>query len=120
MIGTSVQVMLTRTAASSRFDWGKTIERQKAHHRAPAAAEMGQIDRRRRRRGCAQTSAEYSLDKTFFIDGAVVPVFVGPPKNQSGVERAHRTPKLLNRLHLSPRDLMSKHDFCVEEFASRR
>src|SRR5688500_15896378 len=46
---------------------------QKAHHRAPSSAEMGQIDRRRRRRGCAQTSAPFSLhrglDTTFIIDG---------------------------------------------------
>src|SRR6266852_1146714 len=50
--------------------------RQKAHLSTWVLAEMGQIDRRRRRRGCAQTSAVYSLhrglDKPFSIDGGIL------------------------------------------------
>ena len=52
---------------------GSRDMRQKAQLGSWVLAEMGQIDRRRRRRGCAQTSAVYSwhrgLDKPFFIDG---------------------------------------------------
>jgi len=48
--------------------------RQKARPAAAGEAEMGPIDRRRRRRGCAQTSAagplhRFRLDKPFSIDG---------------------------------------------------
>src|SRR6266446_1429350 len=47
-------------------------------------AEMGQIDRRRRRRGCAQTSAVYflhrGLDKPFSIDGGILFLGIHSPK----------------------------------------
>ena len=52
-------------------------------------AEMGQIDRRRRRRGCAQTSAVYflhrGLDKPFSIDGGIL--FCGSCKGLTQLDR---------------------------------
>src|SRR5712692_2998826 len=80
--------------------------RQKAHLSTWVLAEMGQIDRRRRRRGCAQTSAVYflhrGLDKPFSIDGGilflgnassnpfVVARFIGPRTREKETARKGR------------------------------
>ena len=66
-----------QTAEGGRGDLpphsGSRDMRQKAQLGTLVWAEMGQIDRRRRRRGCAQTSAvnflHRRLDKSFSIDG---------------------------------------------------
>ncbi len=66
---------------------GSEDMRQKAHRPAGVPAEMGQIDRRRRRRGCARRlpprtlAPANRLDKTLSIDGPVgLGANAGPPR----------------------------------------
>jgi len=67
----SMQAVEVRSGSPSAS--GSEMVRQKARAIPAVAAEMGQIDRCRRRRAGARTSAATSLhrwlDKTFFIDG---------------------------------------------------